>query len=182
MTTIGYAGHMATRPLTPKQQRFVDEYLIDLNATQAAIRAGYSERAASVSASRLLANAKVSEAIRSKKKSRSKRTQVDTDRVVRELSRIAFLDPGDVLDFSGDAPRLKAPNQIPAHARRAISKIKVKRYFEGSGDDAREVEMVEFGFWDKNSALEKLGKHLGIFVDRHQIEEAVRVVITEEEA
>ncbi len=71
--------------LTPKQQRFVDEYLIDLNATQAAIRSGYSEKTAQEQSSRLLSNVMVSEAIELAQKERQKRTLVTQDDVIRGL-------------------------------------------------------------------------------------------------
>ena len=78
--------------LTAKQQRFCDEYLIDLNATQAAIRAGYSKRTAAASAARLLRNVKVQEYISEKQKEIEKRTEVTQDMVIKELAKIAFLD------------------------------------------------------------------------------------------
>ena len=71
--------------LTPKQQRFVDEYLIDLNATQAAIRAGYSEKTAQEQSSRMLSNVIVSDAIRQAQQERQKRTLVTQDDVIRGL-------------------------------------------------------------------------------------------------
>lgn len=77
--------------LTDKQQRFVDEYLIDLNATQAAIRAGYSAKTADQQGSRMLANVKVQQAIAERMAERSKRTGVNQDRVVLELAKVAFL-------------------------------------------------------------------------------------------
>ena len=90
-----------TAKLTEKQQRFVEEYLIDLNATQAAIRAGYSAKTADQQGSRLLANVKVQQAIAERMAERSKRTGVNQDRVVLELSKIAFLKMTDVVDRNG---------------------------------------------------------------------------------
>lgn len=75
--------------LTPKQQAFVDEYLVDLNATQAAIRAGYSVKTAHEQASRLLANVKVAEAVVDAKNARSERTKIDADWVLQRLARDA---------------------------------------------------------------------------------------------
>ena len=87
--------------LTEKQQRFVDEYLIDLNATQAAIRAGYSAKTADVQGSRMLGNVKVQQAIAEAMAKRSKRTGVNQDRVVLELAKIAFVKMTDIVDSEG---------------------------------------------------------------------------------
>ena len=84
--------------LTIKQQRFVDEYLIDLNATQAAIRAGYSAKTADQQGSRMLANVKVQQAVSKAMAERSKRTGVNQDRVVLELAKIAFVKMTDLVD------------------------------------------------------------------------------------
>lgn len=85
--------------LTPRQQRFVDEYLIDLNATQAAIRAGYSAGSAEVEGSRLLRNAKVAAEVSSRKAERSERTEITQDRVLAELWAIATADPNELIQF-----------------------------------------------------------------------------------
>ena len=85
--------------LTAKQQRFVEEYLIDLNATQAAIRAGYSPKTANEQGARLLANASVQEAIAKAMAERSRRTGISQDRVIQELARIAFVNPKNIIDF-----------------------------------------------------------------------------------
>jgi phage terminase small subunit len=78
--------------LEPRQQRFVDEYLIDLNATQAAIRAGYSEKTAQEQSSRLLSNVIVSAAIGAARKQQQERTQITADKVLREAWNIAIAD------------------------------------------------------------------------------------------
>lgn len=87
--------------LTEKQQRFVDEYLIDLNATQAAVRAGYSAKTAESQGSRMLRNVKVQQAIAEEMAERSKRTGINQDRVVLELARIAFVRMTDLVDSNG---------------------------------------------------------------------------------
>jgi phage terminase small subunit len=152
--------------LTARQERFVAEYLVDLNGKQAAIRAGYRAKTAEFQASRLLRNVKVQAAITRAKAARAKRTHITADRVLRELASVAFSDVGQVLDFSGKKPRLRLARAIPQAARRALRSIKVKRYLEGTGAAAREVEVTELRFWDKNAALEKLGRHLHLFNER----------------
>lgn len=157
---------MPDRPLNPKQLRFVEEYLVDFNATAAARRAGYSDRTAQEQSSRLLSNVMVQAEIQSAREKQSQRTEITADRVLKEMALIAFSDLDQILDFSGEEPRLKPANQIPASAKKALSSVKVKRYLEGKGDDARTVEVTEFKLWSKDAALEKLGKHLGIFKDQ----------------
>lgn len=92
---------MTGRPseLTAKQARFVDEYLIDLNATQAAIRAGYSSGSAEVEGSRLLRNAKVAALVSSRQAERTERTEITQDRVLEELWAIATADPNELIQF-----------------------------------------------------------------------------------
>ena len=92
--------------LTDKQQRFVDEYLIDLNATQAAIRAGYSAKTADQQGSRMLANVKVKQAVAEKQAQRSKRTGVNQDRVVLELAKVAFAKMTDIVDSTEKSKRM----------------------------------------------------------------------------
>jgi phage terminase small subunit len=154
--------------LTPKQQRFVAEYLIDLNATAAYKRAGYkgNGRSAENAASRLLGNVGVQAAIKEARDSQSQRLLVEADDVLRELLLLARSDLGDVLDFSGQSVALRPACLIPEKARRAIASIKVRRHTEGRGDDALKVEVVEFKLWDKLSALDKLGKYLGLWRDQ----------------
>jgi len=148
--------------LTPKQQRFADEYLIDLNATQAAIRAGYSPRSADVTAARLLANARVRAYIDQRMAEHSRRTGVTQERIIRELARIAFLDPTQLVDM--DTAELRANASDDDRAAIASVKVKTIPTQEGVGIE-REVR-----FSDKIKALELLGKRFGMFIDRQQVE------------
>lgn len=154
--------------LTPKQQLFVEEYLKDLNATAAYKRAGYRAKgkAAEANASRLLRNAKVAAAVQVGRQAKVERVKIEADDVLRELLLIAKSTMGDVLDFTDEVPRLKPANQIGPDAQRLLSAVKVKRYFEGSGDNAREVEVVSFKLWSKDAALDKLMRHLGLYKDK----------------
>lgn len=154
--------------LSPKRARFVQEYLKDLNAKQAALRAGYaggrSGRSAEAMGSYLLRNPEVQAAIAAAQRRVAERAEVSATRVLQEYAAIAFADIGEVLDFSGPAPRLRDANTIPAPARQAIASMKTRRYLEGHGDDARTVEVTEFKFWDKRAALADLMRHLGLFL------------------
>lgn len=157
--------------LNAKQQRFVEEYLVDLNATQAAIRAGYSAKTAEQTASRLLRNVQVQEAIQAGRERQSKATQIDARRVLEEFAAVAMCDIGDILDFTGDQPKLRPARDIPERARRAISSVKVKRYTEGKGDDALEVEVTEFRLWPKLDALKEVAA-------RVEVAQPIRVDVT----
>lgn len=144
--------------LTAKQQRFCDEYLIDLNATQAAIRAGYSPKTACEQASRLLANVKVQEVIAVKMAIRSKRTGINQDRVLMEIAKMAFVNIDDVIDLNTVQVKETATKEDLA----CIQSVKIKPTEYGT---EREVRMC-----DKKSNLELLGRHLGMFKDKVEVE------------
>lgn len=160
---------MADRKLTPKQEAFVLEMLKEPgNAAAAYRRAGYAaanDRVAAVCASQLLAKPIIFAAIEEARQTRKERGLIDADRVVKELCLIALSDVGEVLDFSRPEPRLRPANEISEAARRSISSIKVRRYVEGRGEAAREVEVVEFKLWSKLDALGKLMPHVGLKPD-----------------
>ena len=140
--------------LTAKQGRFVEEYLVDLNATQAAIRAGYSERTARAMGAENLTKPDIQSAIQEAMGDRADRTEITADRVLTELSTIGFLDPADIAQINATA----GPEMIPAlpeHVRRAIV---------GWGWDKQGNFTLKLA--DKLSALEKIGKHLGMFRER----------------
>lgn len=144
------------RALTPNQARFVSEYLIDLNATQAAIRAGYTEKGATVRGAELLVNLKVQAAIQKAMRERESRMEVKADQVVGELRRVAFFDPGALFDLDKPTLTFKSLKDIPADVRRCISSMKIRR-LEG------DAEVIEVKFADKMAALRLLGQHLGMF-------------------
>ena len=143
--------------MTKKQKRFVEEYLIDLNATQAAIRAGYkagnAQRASEIG-SELLQKTPVQEAIAQAMAERSRRTGINQDRVLRELARVAFANASDVINMEDATLRADACVDDTA----AIQSVKVKTF----GEDGVERE-IKMG--DKLRALELIGKHLGMFKD-----------------
>lgn len=146
--------------LTAKQQRFVDEYLIDLNATQAAIRAGYSPQTAQEQGSQNLSKLMVSEAIDKALAARSRRTGITQDRVLRELAKVAFVNANDVIDPDSATVRADATEEDLA----CIQAVKVKTSESEMGSSSeREIKL-----YDKMRALEMLGKHLGLFDKRGQ--------------
>lgn len=159
--------------LTEKQRRFVDEYLIDLNATQAAIRAGYSVKTADKQGYQLLEKTRVAEAISEKMAERSRRTGVNQDRVVMELAKIAFVNAADVID--SDDATIKAGATADDTAAIQSVKVKVIPTKEGEGVE-REIRLN-----DKLKALELLGKHLGMWNDKLDVNLNIPVVISGED-
>lgn len=152
--------------LTAKQQRFCDEYLIDLNATQAAIRAGYSPKTAEQAASRLLTIVKVSDEIKREMAERSKRTGINQDRVVQELAKLAFVNIADVVDLDNATVRRSATDEDLA----CIQSVKMKPSEFGT---EREIKL-----YDKKASLELLGRHLGMFKDKLEVEADMDLNIT----
>lgn len=147
----------AVAELTPKQAVFVEEYLVDLNATQAAIRAGYSSRTAHIIAGQLLDKTLVAEAVAKAKAERSRRTGISADRVLEELARIAFSDMGEFADWSGEQVTLRASSEIDT---RCV--VEVKQTAKQFGAD------VGIKLHDKLGALNALAKHLGLLPEKHE--------------
>lgn len=150
--------------LTDKQRRFVDEYLIDLNATQAAIRAGYSSRNADKIGSQLLGKTRVSDEIASKMKEREQRTQITQDRVLQELARIAFFDIRKLYREDGS---MKAPHELDADAAAVLAGVDVTEEFSGRGEDREQVGYTKKAkIFDKGTALTLAMRHLGMLKDK----------------
>mgnify|MGYP003637053091 CR=1 FL=1 len=149
-------------PLTPKQEMFVAEYLIDLNATQAAMRAGYSKKTAEQQGSRLLTNVKVASAIAAAQAKRAGRTEITQDRVLAELAKLGFYDIrkavrwGGVPEVALDGSHIYPVEMVPSEdmddeTAAAISEVSLT------------AQGVKIKMVDKLAALEKMGKHLGMF-------------------
>lgn len=154
--------------LNNKQSRFVDEYLVDLNATQAAIRAGYSKKTAKSQGQRLLTNVDIKSAIAEAQEERGERTQITADRVVKELARIGLSDLREAFTESG---HLRHPKDWTEDLAAAISSVEVVTRLTGEEDEDgnKAVEHIhKLKLWDKVSALEKIAKHFGMFIERHE--------------
>lgn len=136
--------------LTAKQEAFCEEYLIDLNATQAAIRAGYSERTADSQGPALLRKTHVADRIAQLKKKRSKKTGITAERVLEELAAIGFSDIGDVVEWGPGGVRLKPSEEI-GETRRIVESV-------SEGRDGIRIKLH-----NKLGALRSIGDHLGMF-------------------
>ena len=161
------------RKLTDKQKKFVEEYLIDLNATQACIRAGYSPKTAMEQGYQLLQKTSVQEAIAESMAERSRRTGINQDRVVLELARIAFVKMTDLVDSHGRIKDNATDDDLAC-----IESVKYKQSESETGSSVeREVKISP-----KLKALELLGKHLGMWNDKLDVNITQPIVITGEDA
>ena len=151
---------MKTR-LTPKQAAFVAEYLVDLNATQAAIRAGYSKRTAYRIASELLQKTSVSEALQTAMRERAKRTEITADRVLEQYARLAF---ADVRQLFQDDGTLKPMSEWPDDAAAMVNGIEV---VELDGDPPGRIKKLKLV--DKRASLADIAKHLGMLKEHVEV-------------
>lgn len=153
--------------MTKAQQVFCDEYLIDLNATRAykvAYPSCKKEDSARKAGSRLLTIVDIQSYISSKMQEREKRTEVTQDMVIQELAKIAFLDISKLYDKNG---KLKNIQDIDKDTVRAISSLKTLEEYDGYGEDREKIgDTQKVKLLDKTKALELLGRHLGIFNDK----------------
>lgn len=141
-----------------KQERFVEEYLIDLNAKQAAIRAGYKPNNADVVGYQLLQKTSVKNAVEKAMAERSRRTGINQDRVLYELAKMAFVNISDVIDLDNASVKEDAAEEDLA----CIQAVKIKPNEFGT---EREIKM-----YDKKASLELLGRHLGMFKDNIKLD------------
>jgi phage terminase small subunit len=153
--------------LSPKQEQFCREYLIDLNQTQAAIRAGYSAKTANEQSTRLLANVNIQARISELKKEREDRTEITADRVLQQFCDIADYRIEDIMDFDGQECMFKPMKDWPKSARTAISSVKQTSETRRIGKEEIKTVKVEFKVDDRLRALESMAKHLGLFDNFH---------------
>lgn len=162
--------------LTAKQRAFVREYLIDLNATQAAIRAGYSEATAKEQASRLLTNVHVAEAVAAAMKNRAQRTDITADRVLKELAKIGFSDIRKAVKWQSsliteeDNPDGGDVAVIKNIVTNTVQMVASEELDDETAAAIAEVSQnatggVKIKLHDKRAALVDIGKHLGMFKD-----------------
>jgi phage terminase small subunit len=151
--------------MTPKQERFVQEYLIDLNATQAAIRAGYSAKTANEQGTQLLA--KLSNEVSAALAEQSARANVTAERVIRELARIAFSDPRKVFRWGPNGVELLPSDELTEDEAAAVAEVSETTTKHGGSIKAK--------LHDKNKALELLGRHLGMFSDRVELSGGLKI-------
>lgn len=150
--------------LTDKQASFVNEYIIDLNATQAAIRAGYSAKTANKIACNLLTKVDIQNSISERMKKREERTEITQDRVLQEYAKLAFFDARKLFNADGTP---KPINELDDDTAAAVAGIDVLEEFEGTGDDRKFIGYTKkYKITDKKGALDSVARHLGMFNDK----------------
>lgn len=152
--------------LSDKQERFAREYLKDLNATQAAIRAGYSAKTANAQVGRLLVNVGIQARIEELKAARNEEIKIDANYVLRRLVEI---DQMDIIDIMTDDMSLKPVSEWPPIWREYLSGFDLAEMFEGAGDERQAVGILKKIKWpDKVKNLELLGKHISVQAFKEQ--------------
>lgn len=142
--------------LSIRQSVFLEQYLLSGNATQAALKAGYSRKTARSQAQRLLTNVYIQTAIKNFQNKVEEKTAVTLERVVLELTKVAFSDIGDVLEVEGDEIRVKNLSELSPNVRHAISEI--------TETDSKYGRRRSIKLHSKLSAIDQLMKHLGGYV------------------
>lgn len=151
-----------TGELTPRQWRFISEYLIDLNGTQAAIRAGYSENGADVAAIRLLGNVRIAAEIAKHNDKRAKKVGLEAEGVLDELRKLVYGDTRKL--YKDDGITLKQPHEWDDDTAACVAGVEVTEEFAGKGDQRELVGYTKrVKQWDKLGAIDKAMKHLGLF-------------------
>ena len=184
--------------LTEKQKRFCDEYLIDLNATRA-YKAAYKtckkDETANVNGSRLLANAKVKAYLEKRIKDREKRTEITQDKVLKELAKIGFSDTTDyarIVERVGKNKIINDDGEVVGEEEYIYKTVDLSPTDHLTPDQRRVIESIKEGKYgielrlhDKVKALELIGKHLGMFTEKTELdaeEQRARILVLKSKA
>ena len=151
--------------MTPKQIRFIDEYLVDLNAAQAAIRAGYKASTAKEQGHRLLTNVHIAAQIQRAMDERAARTGITQDRVLGEIAKLAFLDISGAFDADGGLLPLK---DMDPDVRAALAGLEITEITNADGVAIGRVKKIKLA--DKIAALTLLMRHLGLLNDKVKVQ------------
>ncbi len=155
--------------MTPKRERFVEEYLVDLNATQAAIRAGYSAKTACSIGEEILRFPEVQARLTQRMQERAERTEITQDRVLKELGRLAFLDIRKAFDATGN---LKPVHELDDETAAAIAGLEVSEITAG---EVTIGNLKKIKLSDKKGALELIGRHLRMWNDKLDLNNNITV-------
>jgi len=159
---------MGMSPKTERARIFVLEYLVDLNATAAAERAGYSKRSAKQIGHALLQQPEIQEQVKQAMQERARRTEITHDRVLMELARVAFFDIRKLYHEDG---RLKAPHELDDDTAAAVAQLESFEEFSGRGEDRESTGMTRKAkAFSKDAALALAMRHLGMLNDKLTIQ------------
>ena len=151
---------MTEAKLTAKQSLFVKEYLVDLNATQAAIRAGFSAKTAQEQSSRMLSNVIIQAAIQEEMNKRAEKVGITAERVLNEIAKMAFLDPRKLFDADGKPLHITALDDDTAASIAGLDVVTT------GNQDVGYADVLKIKLADKAKNLELLGRHLKLFTDK----------------
>ena len=170
--------------LTPKQEMFCKEYLIDLNATQAAIRAGYSEKTARSVGQENLTKPDIQERVQQLMEERSNRVQLEADEVMWELKNILQADLANYIEINEDTGAIRARgfDDMPEGASRAIQSIEEDRIIREDNDGKQTTvhDKFKFRLYNKERMIELAMKHLGMLNDKLELSGEVTVNVRRE--
>lgn len=146
-------------PLNPRYQRFVDEYVMDLNATKAAIRAGYAPKSADVTGSSLLGIQRIRHAVDAALERRALRLEISQDRILRELASIAYASQQTFASWGPEGVTLRSSDALLPEDAAAVSEVSESKTKEGG--------TIRFKLHNKTEALKLLGQHVGMFNNKN---------------
>lgn len=155
-----------TGEITGKRLRFVQEYCVDQNATQAAVRAGYSPNSARQQGQRLLSNAAIREAIDARVQTIAADVGVTAERIIAEQARVAFAGMSRFLRITADGDPMFDLSACSPEDLDLLGEVIVEDYTEGRGEDARDVRRIKIKPLDKGRALDALAKIMGMYRDK----------------
>jgi phage terminase small subunit len=166
------------RALHQRRTRFIKEFILDQNATRAAIAAGYSPKTAHIQGARMLRNAYVKNSINAQNGKINEKLDITVERVRTELARLAFFDPLEFWNADGTAKPL---HEISEDARRAISGMEVAELFAGAGEERNLAGYIKkFKLADKGANLERLGRHLQMFPTKVEVSGNIELTRTDD--
>ncbi|MEA2036159.1 MAG: terminase small subunit [Nanoarchaeota archaeon] len=154
----------AKKKLTPKQAMFCKEYLIDLNATQAAIRAGYSKKTADKIGHENLVKPDIKSKIDDELSKRSKRIEITAEKVLQEIAKMSFANMDDYITHTEDGEAFVDLSKLTRDQAAALTEVSVDSYF----DSKRVVKKTKIKLADKKANLQLLGQHLNLFEEKEQ--------------
>lgn len=170
---------------TPKQEAFARAYVETANASEAYRRSydasGMKDSSVHVNACKLLSDTKVAQRVSALQEAAAKRHNVTVDKIIRELALIGFANMLDYMRTQPDGSAYVDFSALTRDQAAAIGEVTSEVYMDGAGEDAKPVKRTKFKLSDKRAALVDLGKHLGMFVERHEVKSEVQIVSATDE-
>ena len=161
--------------LNQKMQFFVREYLVDGNATRAAVRAGYPRKSASACGSRLLRNVKVQQKLDELRTKQFEKLEIDAMKVLNGLAELAFFDPRKMFNPDGSMKKITDMDEATVHALSGMDVEKLFKHFgKGQAEEVGTITKVRLA--DRGLNLERLGRHFKLFTDKIEVKDAGEII------